>query len=410
MRTPGQGTALRSEALAPSNRALRLAPAGRRLRRHSHAMATGMNPLRRAGAALALACAALAGCGPQPPVRIGFLGGVAAQGFNVSEDGRNGAQLAVEAINRAGGLRGRMLELVVRELPYEKAQSQAMAEALRAVRAEAMVGPFTSTQALAVLAQADAAGTLLVSPTANAPELGGRDDHFVRLNSALSDSAAAYAEVLVGRGQRRVAVAFDETNLAYSSPWLGALRTSLQARGGQVVGETGFVSGPELSYAAVVGSLLRRPADALLFIGRGADAARLAQQVRLQGSSLPMAAAEWAATESLTELGGQAVEGLLTAQPYDPSDRSARYQAFHRDYQARHGRAPGFGALGAYDAVTVLAEAMARAEKGESPKDAVLRHGPYQGLQHAIAIDRFGDSKRPLHFVVVRQGAFVNLP
>jgi branched-chain amino acid transport system substrate-binding protein len=372
-------------------------------------MAIHMNHHRWAGPALALACLVLAACGPKPPIRIGFLGGVAAHGFNVSEDGRNGAQLAIEAINRAGGVRGRMLELVVREIPYEKAHSQAMAEALRAVQAEAMVGPFTSTQALAVLEQADATGTLLVSPTANAPELGGRDDQFIRLNGALSDSAAAYAEVLVRRGQRRVAVAFDETNLAYSGQWLSAFRASLAARGGQVVAETGFASGPELSYGAVVRSLLERSCDALLFIGRGADAARLAQQVRKQGSSLPMATAEWAATESLIELGGQAAEGMLAAQPYDPSDTSARYQAFHSTYRARYGREPGFGALGSYDAVTVLAEAMERADRGESLKDAVLRHGPYQGLQHAIAIDRFGDSKRPLHFVEVQGGALVSL-
>ncbi|WP_326533169.1 ABC transporter substrate-binding protein [Pseudorhodoferax sp.] len=362
-----------------------------------------------ARAVLALACMVLAACGPKPPIRIGFLGGVAAQGFNVSEDGRNGALLAVEAINRTGGVRGRPLELVVREITFEKQHSQAMTEALLSARVEAMVGPFTSTQALAVLAQADAAGTLFVSPTANAPELGGRDDHFIRLNGALADSAAAYAALLVGRGQRRVAVAFDESNLAYSGQWLAAFRTSLAARGGAVVGETGFVSGPELPYAAVVRSLLAPAPDALLFIGRGADAARLAQQVRKQGSDLPLAAAEWAATESLIELGGQAVEGLLTAEPYDPSDTSARYQEFHRNYRARYGREPGFGALGSYDAVTVLAEAMARARQGESLKDAVLRHGPYQGLQHPIAIDRFGDSQRPLHFVVVRQGAFASL-
>lgn len=356
-----------------------------------------------------LAVATLAACNGGTPVRIGFLGGAATQGFSVSEDGRNGAMLAVEELNRAGGVHGRPLELVVRDIAHDKDHAQAMAAALLSARVQAVVGPFTSTQALAVLPQADAAGTLLVSPTANAPELGGRDDHFIRLNGALADSARTYAELLVGRGQRRVAVAFDQANAAYSGPWLSAFRTSLAALGGQVAAEAAYVSGPALSSSAVARALLRHPSDALLFIGRGADAALLAQQVRKQGSAVPLAAAEWAAADALLELGGRAVEGLLTALPYDPSDRTARYQAFQRSYRARYEREPGFGALGSYDAVMVLAQAMERAERGESLKEAVLHHGPYQGLQRAIAIDRFGDSRPPLHFVVVEGGAFVSL-
>ena len=353
--------------------------------------------------------AALLACGPRAPIRIGFLGGAATQGFDVSEDGRNGALLAVEDINRAGGVRGRALELVVREIAYEKDRSQAMADVLLSARVEAMVGPFTSTQALTVLPLADATGTLLVSPTANAPELGGRDDQFIRLNGALSDSALAYAKVLVAQGQKRVAVAFDQSNHAYSTQWLGALRTSLVALGGQVVGEIGFASGSNVSYGDAARSLLASAPDGVLFICRGADAALLAQQVRKQGASVPMAAAEWAATDSLIELGGRAVEGLVTAQPYDPTDTSTRYQTFRAHYRERYAREPSFGAIGSYEAVTVLAEALARRQGQETLKDAVLRHGPYQGLQRAITIDRFGDSQRPLHFVVVRDGVFTAL-
>lgn len=351
----------------------------------------------------------LAGCGLREPISIGFLGGLAAQGFNVSEDGRNGALLAVEEVNRQGGVHGRLLTLVVREIAHEKHGAQDATRALLAAQVQAIVGPFTSTQALAVLPLADEAGTLLISPTANAPELQARDDQMVLLNGALGDSARAYAQVLAQRGLRRMAVAFDESNHAYSGQWLAAFRTRLAERGGEMVVQAGFSAGTELSYAAVVRQLLAAGPDGLLFIGRGPDAARLAQQVRKQGVTVPLATAEWATTDSLIELGGRAVEGLVTAQPYDPGNTSARYQAFLGRYRERHGREPSFGALGAYDAVMVLAEAMARADPGAKPRDAVLRHGPYTGLQHPIAFDRFGDSTRPLHFVEVRDGAFAPL-
>lgn len=352
---------------------------------------------------------ALAACGPQPPIRIGFAGGVEATGFGVSEDGRNGALLAIDAINRQGGVNGRLLELVVRELPQEREAARAGAQELLAANIQAVVGPFTSTQALAMLEQADAAGMVLLSPIVSAPELIGRDDQLLRLNRALADSARAYAETLAARGQRRLAVAFDESNQAYTGPWLDAFRTRLGALGGQVVAQAGFHSGPDVSYAEIVRRLLVASPDGVLVISRGADAARLAQQLRKQGAALPIAAAEWAATQSLIQLGGSAVEGLITAQAFDPDEPSARYQAFGRAYRERYAREPGLGAIASHDAVTVLADAMARSRAGQPLKDALLAHGPYQGLQGTIAFDRFGDTQRRLHFVVVRDGSFARL-
>lgn len=361
---------------------------------------------------IAAACAAaglFASCGPQPPLRIGFLGGLASQGSDVSEDGRNGAQLAVEEINRQGGVRGRLLELVVREIGHHEAASQAAAQALQSARVVATVGPFTSTQAVAMLPWADAAHMLLLSPTVNASELVGRDDQLIRLNGALADSAQAFAAMLVARGQRRIAVAFDEVNHAYSRHWLPALREHLQALGGEVVVQVGFAPGAALSYAGLAQALVVSAPDGVMFICSGASAARLAQQLRKQGSKVPLAATEWAATDSLIEMGASAVEELVTAHPYDPADRSLPYQDFRKRYQERHGRAPGFGALGAHDAVSVLAQALTRAEPGEAAKEAVLRHGPYQGLQGPIVFDRFGDTRRTLHFIQVRDGAFAPL-
>lgn len=364
---------------------------------------------RSAMLAMVAGTSQLASCGWPGALRIGFLGGLATQGFSVSEDGRNGAEFAVEEVNAAGGVRGRMLELLVRETADSREASDSTLRELHGAGAVAVVGPFTSTQTLVVLPAANSAGILLLSPTANAPALIAQDDQLVRLNGSLLDSALAYAKMLAERGLRRVAVAFDASNRAYALPWTSGLRDSLAVLGGEVIVQVDFASGTRQSFAAVAERLLAPAPQVVLFICRGSDAALLAQQIRLRHATLPMAAAEWAATESLIELGGGAVDGLVTAQPYDPADASPRYQAFLQAYRARHGRDPGFGALGSHDAVQVLAQALGKASRAETPKEAVLRHGPYQGLQGSIAFDRFGDTRRPLHFITVRDRAFVAL-
>ncbi|MBK9027245.1 MAG: hypothetical protein IPN98_05030 [Propionivibrio sp.] len=44
------------------------------------------------------------------------------------------------------------------------------------------------------------------------------------------------------------------------------------------------------------------------------------------------------ATERPTELGGQAVEGMLVEQYFDRFDESPRYKAFHKAFSNRFGQ------------------------------------------------------------------------
>lgn len=376
-------------------------PFGRRTRAGVARLAAGMAML-----------VGLAGCTPEPPLRVGLLAGLSGRGANAAEDGRNGAMLAIEQRNAAGGVHGRALELVVRDNGPTAQSAVAAVDALQAVPVEAIVGPFISSVAMAVLPQIDAAHLLMLSPTATATALAGRDDFLLRLNPTTQSSAGEYARQLYQRGQRRVAlaVASDPGNAAYALAWRDGFRPAFVALGGEIAAEVEFKSRVDTPYAEIVLGMQAGRPDGLVFVGGPVEVARLAQQARRLAPGLPMAAAEAAAGEALVELGGQAIEGLLVAQMHDRADTSPRYLRFHADFVARFGRAPGFHAVAAHDAVTVLADALVRRKPGETPRQAVLQHGPYQGLQQSIVFDRYGDITRALHFAVVRKGRFELLP
>ena len=57
----------------------------------------------------------LTACSPREPLRVGFLAGLSGNVADLGEAGRNGAQIAVEEVNRAGGIHGRPVELIVRD-------------------------------------------------------------------------------------------------------------------------------------------------------------------------------------------------------------------------------------------------------------------------------------------------------
>ncbi len=57
---------------------------------------------------------AVSACAPDAPVPIGFVGALTGRAADIGESSRNAVQLVIEQRNAEGGLRGRPIELVVR--------------------------------------------------------------------------------------------------------------------------------------------------------------------------------------------------------------------------------------------------------------------------------------------------------
>lgn len=352
----------------------------------------------------------LSGCGREEPIRIGFIGGLSDRNSDVGQSGQKGVILAIEQANRTGGIHGRRIELVSRDDAQDRETSIRSARELAEAKVTAVIGPFTSGVAAAVVPTLAYHGILAVSPTLTSMDFYGKDDNLVRINRSTRDNAGDYAKVLYGRGQRRIAIAFDVRNRSFTESWLAEFRHAFVALGGRLVAEVAYESAANVDFAGVVTSMLAGGPDGLFFISGALDVARLAQQARHLAPALPLGASEWAATEQLIELGGQMVEGLVIVQNYDRYDESVRFRQFREAYFKRFQMNPGYSAVSAYDAANVLLQALARREDGESVKAAVLRHGPYQGLQQQIRFDANGDTPRQVFFAEIRDGRFARIP
>ncbi len=360
---------------------------------------------------IALCCAGLlAACSPKLPVKLGFIGGLSDRNSDNGQAGHNAVVLAVEQFNREGGLDGRMVELVTRDDAQNPETARAAAQALAQAGVEAVIGPFTSSMAAVVVPVLGQSGIFEVSPTITSMSFHGQDDNLFRVNRTTRDNARDYARVLVGQGQRRIAVAYDMRNRNFTESWLGEFRATLATLPATLVAEVPYDSSPDADFAGVMRQMLKGQPDGLLFISGALDVARLAQQARKKAPQLPIAASEWAATEQLIDLGGVMVEGLLIAQNYDRDDDSRRFRDFSEAYFQRFQLNPGYSSVSAYDAATVVLTALRHRREGETLKASALRNGPYVGLQQTMAFDRNGDTERKVFFARIQGGRYVKLP
>lgn len=351
----------------------------------------------------------LVGCGPQEPIRIGFIGGLSDRNSDNGQSGLNGVVLAVEQFNRAGGINGRLVELVSRDDAQNKETAAKSANELVAAKVEAVIGPFTSGMAEVIVPITGKAGIFQVSPTITSMAFFGKDDNLFRINRTTRENARDYAKVMVGRGQRHIAVAYDTRNLNFTESWLTEFKNAVVSEGAAIAIAVPYESSEDTGFEHVVSQMLASKPDSLFFISGALDVAHLAQQSRKLAPSIPIGASEWAATEQLVELGGKVVDGLLIVQNYDRDDESPRFKAFSDAYITRFQRPPGYSSVSAHDAATVVLTALQKLRRGELLKTAALNSGPYQGLQQQIVFDANGDTQRKVFFTEIRSGRYVKV-
>ena len=365
--------------------------------------------LRQFGALTALFFM-LTGCTPPEPIRLGFVGGISGRVADLGIGGRNGALLAVELRNAAGGIKGRQIELLTEDDQQNAEFAQQAVIRLISRKVDAIVGPMTSAMAMATAPLVNRAQVLMVSPTVTTPLLAGQDDYFFRVIAPTTEYAqksAAYH--FTTQGSRRIAAIVDMRNQSYTQPWLKDYQVAFEAAGGVVSDTVPFNSGDDTRFSALTERLLHSQPDGVLIVANSVDTALLAQQIRKSDPKINLYASEWAATERLLELGGKAIEGMVIAQFIDRSSQQPSYLAFHKTYLGRFQQLPGFAGLTGFDAMNVVLDALAARKDGQTLKQAVLARQKFAGAQSVILFDATGDAKRDTFMTTIRDGAFVRL-
>jgi branched-chain amino acid transport system substrate-binding protein len=350
---------------------------------------------------------ALSGCGRDDPIQVGFVAGLTGRVADLGVSGRNGATLAFEQVNAAGGVHGRPVELVVRDDAQDPTAARRVVSELIDRDVEVIIGPMTSSMAMATVALVDAAGVVMVSPTVTTTALSGRDDYFLRVVSTTKDYAAKNARYqYFNRGRRSAGVIYDLNNKAYTETWLTYFREVFESLGGRILVTYPFQSGSGAAFFDAVQTLLAAEPDLVLIVSNAVDAALICQQVRKLDPQVAIAMAEWAATERYIELGGAAAEGAVVAQFLNRNDNAESYRAFHDAYVQRFDQAPGFAGMAGYDAAMVVIEALRSRRSGQGLKEAIIEKGRFSGVQQRIEIDRYGDADRATYITVVRNGHY----
>ncbi|WP_432738507.1 ABC transporter substrate-binding protein [Maridesulfovibrio sp. FT414] len=345
------------------------------------------------------------------PIRIGYIGSLSGKYSDMGKTCRDGALLAVEEINRAGGINGRKLALVIKDDGSSPASSLERARELQTLGLKIIIGPFTSSSAAKTLDFINKNKILTIGPVVAGDQLAEKDDYFIKLYPSSKLFGTELGKLAVSMGLRNPAIITDSNNRVYAEPMAKAFKDQLRKSGAAISTEMEFNSAEKVSYAELIEKILPPRPDAMLIIAGPLHTAMIAQQLRIKGSSIPCMSSSWAANEDLISGGGNAVEGMLMYVPFDRNSTIRAFNDFQKAYENRFSSIPSFCSAFNYEAVKLLAGAIKNsgAVSPEELRTVITDNMPHKGLQENYFIDANGDAQRPLVLQTIKDGKFINV-
>ncbi|WP_298269375.1 ABC transporter substrate-binding protein [Geobacter sp.] len=306
-----------------------------------------------------------------PPIKIGGLFAVTGPASFLGEPERNTAQMVVNEINAAGGIRGRRLELVAYDTQGDATRAvQAANRLIKEDRVVAIIGPSTTGDTMAVIPIAERAHVPLVSCAAGS-KITSPVKRWV-FKTAQNDALAVARiyEYLAGRKLTRVAIL--TVSDGFGSSGREQLKANAARYGIRIVSDDTY--GPkDTDMTAQLTKIRGSQAQAIICWGTNPGPAVIARNARQIGLKIPLFMSHGVSSKKFIELAGDAAEGIIlpsgrviVADRLPNSDRQKKpLLAFVKDYQ-RHYRAEGdhFGGH-AWDAVMLLKAAIERG--GDNP-------------------------------------------
>jgi branched-chain amino acid transport system substrate-binding protein len=318
--------------------------------------------------ALALAVApAAAGCGAATADDSVYrLGVITSQTGSASQLGLGelqGAQLAADTLNAQGGVAGKRIELVVAD--DQSTPVQAVLQARRMVgQVDAIVGPSVSSTCNAITPLAESSRTVVycLSPGIKPKPAG----HVWSASVATSDLIRRALQHWRAEGITRIGM-LNSTDASGQEGAASLQAAAAEMPGTQLAGAATFEPGA-VSVTSQLQALAAAKPQALIVWSTGAAAAVALKGVSQLGLDIPVATTDGNLTYAfLGRVADYVPPTLLIPATQDfwwqqserPPPARALEESYHRDFEARFGSRPDFGPGVAYDAVHVLADALA---------------------------------------------------
>jgi branched-chain amino acid transport system substrate-binding protein len=370
---------------------------------------------------LLLALTLLAGCAQSTndvssdvpeTIKVGLnyelSGGVATYGQGLT----SGVELAVEEINKNGGVLGKQLELVKVDNKSDNAEAANVSSRLATRdKVVAILGAATSGNTKAASPAANENKVPLISASATADDVTVDSNGKVReyiFKTCFSDSFQGVTMANFAFNDlslKNAAVLVDNTS-DYSKGLAKNFKETFTKLGGNVVSEEAYQA-KDTDYKAVLTNMKAKSQDVLYVPGYYEEVGLIVKQARELGLDVTVLGGDGFDSPKLLEIAGAAaLNKVYYTNHYSSMDNAPDVVKFKEAFNAKYSKdADAFNALG-YDLAYFLADALERAGVADSVKlkDALASTNGFKGITGTLSIDEFHNPVKAVTILQVVDG------
>ena len=329
----------------------------------------------------------------QETIKIGIAGPITGAYAKFGEQLVRGTQVFVDKINAAGGIRGKMVEIVQGDDACEAKQARAVANRMVNDGVYAVIGHFCSSSTIPASEVYNEADLLVITPASTNPRITERGLTGVFRACFRDDQQGDFAGDYIANVVKPSTVAIIHDKDTYGQGLADATRARLREKYGiRDVLYEGVTRGDK-DFNSLVTKMKGLGVDMIYFGGLHTEAALIVRQAREQGLEATFMSGDGLVTEEFAQLAGSASDGVLMTFAADPI-RLPEAKAVVQEFRDR-GWEPEGWTLYSYLAAQVVAAALEATDLSRSgaDMDRYIKSNTIDTIMGPMEWDEKGDPK-----------------
>jgi branched-chain amino acid transport system substrate-binding protein len=283
------------------------------------------------------------------------------------DDSLAGAKLAVIEANKAGGINGKKVELLIEDSASKAEQGKTAADRLISKGAIAIVGEVASGITAQIGNSAFDAGIPVVAIGATRTDITDKGNNIFRVCYTDDFQGPVMAKFAYEELNNRKVAIFTDNKQTYSVGLSESFKKEFIKLGGEIVAEEFYNSGDQQFNGQLTNIKGKNP-DSMFLSGYFTEVGLIARQSKDAGLKVSLLGGDGWDSEDLVAGGGEAILGGYFCNHYSSTEARPEVGQFLEMWKAAYnGKAPGttMGALG-YDAVMLTVDAAKRSKSADS--------------------------------------------
>lgn len=322
---------------------------------------------------------------------------------------KNGVEMATDEVNKAGGVLGKKVRVIVEDDQGKPEEAQTVVTKLvNKDRVISVIGEVASSRSLAAAPVCQQNRIPMITPSSTNPRVTQIGEYIFRVCFIDPFQGLVMAKFASNTLKlKNVAILRDIRN-DYSVGLADVFIENFKKMGGNIVADESYSEG-DTDFSAQLTSIKSKNPQAIFVPGYYTEVGLIARQARKLDMTIPLMGGDGWDSPKLWEIGGEALNGCFYSNHYSVDDPSPSIQKFVTAYKTRYNQVPDAIAALGYDAAQILFDAFRRANTTEPAKvrDMLAQTKNFSGVTGKITLDQNRNAVKPAVVLRVENGKLV---